>query len=316
MKKLMKFSSFLSLFLVALLLITDTVMAYSYTTVFRGVGPSLQFGPPIDGFPPITSKNNQPRSSGTNPHRGTDVRASVGTPVLAVCNGFVESQSSSSYELVLECDRDGDKIADDNLWVKHDHLETVGFVSTGSYVTKGTQIATSGDEGGKYAPHLHFGAMSYRDGVGRVWERNQPHYSGTSSWNYGNDTDFISYVRWNSSSTPVVRSYVMSDGNKISINSGDAVLFHRKDGTSTWSATTMTKSGDDFYYDLSNKYASGTVVNWMVRVTRSDLSSSYYRVGFMIPKYAQPEEDPNASSYKYDYYKCSIGGGCSAVETP
>lgn len=304
-----------------MLAIATNAWAYSYSIVFSGAGPlagTYQFGPPITGYPAITSKWNQPRdcsSNCTNPHQGADVTANYGTRVDAVCDGMIISQSAAAYELVLLCDTNGNRQADDDLRVKYDHLSKVNIYPTNTYVTKSTKIAESGDEGGLYQyPHLHFGAMANRGDGNIVWIRNEPYYRATSNWNYGNDLDFVSLPRWNGGNTAVVRTYVMSDGSKQQLNYGDVLIFHRRDGTSTWSSDVMAKSSDDFSFNLGTRYSTGVAVNWMVRATRSNISSSY-RVGFFVPKYAQPSEDPNSVAYKYDYYRCTIGGSCGEIRT-
>lgn len=316
MKKVLLF-----LTLVANIAWASNGLAYSWTISFSGAGPlagTYQFGTPIAAYPSVTSKWNQPRAvTGTNPHQGVDLTAALNTRVDAVCNGTV-TEHPGAYELILLCDTNGNGQADDDLRVKYDHLNKVDVVPDGTYVSKGTYIALSGDEGGVYknSPHLHFGAKANRGDGNIVWVRNEPYYRwNTSKWNAGNDLDFISLARWNGGNTAVVKSYARDENGYHGINYGDVVIFHRRPGDSLWSSENMSKSGDDFSFNLGTIYQSGTPVQWMVRSTRTDLSTSYYRVGFFIPKYAQPNENPNAVSYKYDYYSCTIGGSCTETRT-
>lgn len=302
------------LLLTFFMIFSPNVYAADYTIGFGGVGPgvgSIDLNTPISGFPAVTSQWNQPRSIGTNPHRGVDLRASLGTRVDAVCNGFVTYQSGTDLKFV--CDVNGDGINNDSLEIFYDHLSAVGFVTTNAYVYEGTKIALSGDENDTVSPHLHFGTRTSRLGT-TVWTRNEPYYRWTSNWNYGRDLDFISLVGWTSNTASIV-AYEMALGIKSSLNSNSATLYHRLDGNSVWNSVQMTKSGDNYTYNLSNIYSNGQVINWMVKVDNPHTTSSY-KSAFMIPKYKQPDSNPNATTNKYDYYKCTIGGSCTAIETP
>lgn len=77
----------------------------------------------------------------------------------------------------------------------------------------------------------------------------------------------------------------------------------------------MTKSGDNYSYNLRNIYNNGQIINWMAKGD-SPFTSASYKSSFMIPKYKQPNSNPNATTNKYDYYKCTMGGSCSAIVTP
>lgn len=146
------------------------------------------------------------------------------------------------------------------------------------------------------------------------WTRNEPYYRWTSTWNNGKDLDFISYVTW-TNNVASVNAYAYTVGTKVPLNYGDVDLFHRLDGNVAWQGPiNMSKSGDTYTYDLDNIYDSNDVIHWMVRARRPGLSG--YDVAFMIPKFTQPNSDPNATSYAYDYYKCTIGGTCTAIEMP
>lgn len=106
----------------------------------------------------------------------------------------------------------------------------------------------------------------------------------------------------------------MALGVKKSLNSNSVTLYHRKDGTASWSSVQMTKSGDNFSYNLGNLYSTSTVIHWMVKAVNPYTTG--YNAAFMIPKYAQPDANPNATANAYDYYKCTVGGACTAIVTP
>ncbi|MDQ8737150.1 M23 family metallopeptidase [Paenibacillus sp. LHD-38] len=272
-----------------LILIATSVSAAPYDISFGGVGPAadtLDLATSISGFPVVTSQWNQPRSTGTNPHQGIDIRAQTPTDVNAVCDGWVTSQNATStYHLILKCDTNGDGLNNDNLKIYYDHLSAVGFItSSTTKITEGTKVALSGNENGGTSYHLHFGTRTSRSGT-MVWTRNEPYYRWTSNWNYGRDLDFISLVTWTNNIAKVV-SYEVASGIKKSLNSNSVTLFHRKDGTASWSSVQMTKSGDEFSYNLGSLYTTGEIINWMVR--SQNPYTSGYNYAFMIPKYEQP----------------------------
>ncbi|WP_165861396.1 M23 family metallopeptidase [Paenibacillus paeoniae] len=301
-----------------ILLFTTSISAAPYTIRFGGEGPGNILGYPISGNPVVTSKSNQPRNvTGSNPHQGVDLRAVSGTEVRAICSGWVTSQNATStYDLIFECDVNGDGLKNDNLQIFYDHLSAVGFVANNTFIASGTKVAESGSEGGKTDPHLHFGPRTDRLGT-KVWVRAEPYYNWNNSYNYGRDMDFISTVSWSNNVAKIV-AYDMSLGIKNSLNSNSATLYHRIDGTSTWSSVQMVKSGDYYSYDFSKAYSNLQVINWMVRVDNPNTSATY-KSAFMIPKYEQPSTNPNGTTNNYDYYKCTIvsaGGGCNAIVTP
>lgn len=303
------------LIVLILVMLSTSVYATHYDIKFGGVGPgasTLDLITPISGYPVVTSSYNEPRDIGTNPHNGIDIRAYMNTRVNAICDGWVTHQNdTSTYYLRLRCDVNGNGVNDDDLEIYYNHLEDVGFVSNNVYISAGTKVAESGDENGAVAPHLHFGTRTYRSGT-YVWMRNEPYYRWTSNWNYGKDLDFISYAAW-TNDVASVNAYAYTVGTKVPLNYGDVDLYHRLDGNVAWQGpVNMSKSGDTYSYDLDNIYDNNDVIHWMVRARRPGLSG--YDVAFMIPKFRQPDSNPNATSYKYAYYKCTMGGTCTAVE--
>lgn len=267
---------------------------------------SVNLGSPLGGtsYPWVVSKYSQPRSVGTNPHRGTDLRAAYGTSVYAPWNGWVTLASGTDFEMRLDINQDG--INNDNAYMRYDHLSAI-YKSTGSYVTKGSLVAASGDEYGAYAPHLHFGVMrdSNGDGRGDLWVRNEPFYTTVSTWDYGRRLDFISGGGWDATSH--VASYYCYAADEVSqsesVSQGDVVFFHRVTTGGVWSSTVGTKSGNWFYVDLTGRYPSGTNVQWMVRCSRTSKKTTanpYW--AFEPPKFYQPDFDPNATAYAYEYF--------------
>lgn len=265
----------------------------------------------------VTSKWQQPRDTGTSPHQGTDIAAPMNTPVYAGYWGWIVNQdgyysngtcclrgTGDPYEVILQLDVNDNSIQDDVVYMKYDHVERVGFRSTGSFVTPSDQVATSGDENGAYAPHLHFGLLNPRSGSTGRWTGLERHYAWVGEWNSGDDLDFISFVVLETGNVVRATSYVMSDGQHQSLPAGSVVLFHRRAGTSTWSPATMalTATPDRWSVDLDTLgYAPGTSIQWLIRSIRPNLVDPH-SAGFFPPQYAHPNNNPNAVANPYPYY--------------
>lgn len=282
-----------------------------YTVVFgnttTGAG-TMNLGNPHTSVYTVTSKFNQPRNvNGTNPHRGTDLGSPYGTLVLAPWNGWATTVDPGAYELVIYLDLNNDNLKNDNAHMKFDHLSSI-LVTAGAKITKGQSIAKVGDEGGYYSPHLHFGMMKdlATDGYPDVWIRNEPYYRNVAAWDNGKMLDFISFSTFNAN-TAAVYCYSHDETGKQTVAQGDVIIYHRKTGTSTWTAATATKSGDKFSFNLGTKYSRGTSVQWMVRANRTSIKgqTSYYWA-YHPPKFNQPSADPNSTTYTYDYFTNTI----------
>ena len=102
------------------------------------------------------------RSGGRRKHKGIDIFAKKGTPVVAVCDGIITSSGTSTR---------GGK----DLWLQssrypwrayYAHLDQKK-VSEGQFVKKGQVLGTVGNTGNaKYTPsHLHFGIYKTAGGA-------------------------------------------------------------------------------------------------------------------------------------------------------
>jgi murein DD-endopeptidase MepM/ murein hydrolase activator NlpD len=220
----------ISLLIIGLLtiLLPANAMAYSYTEVFANVPPQLmQWPTPLPTWATINSKWNQPRSTGTNPHRGIDLAASVGTTVTAVWSGWLSQIGSNSngIDATFQLDLNNNGIKDDAAYyVNYYHLNTI---SASGYYSQGKQIGTSGYP---TAPHLHYGGTS-AGSYSALWYRNEVNYRWTSNWNYGKDVDSFAVVSWNTNSASLT-AYFKSNGTILT--PAEVRIFHRKNGTSTW----------------------------------------------------------------------------------
>lgn len=285
--------------------------AASYTVVFgnsaSGFG-TTNLGNPHASVYTVTSKYNQPRIvNGTNPHRGVDLGSAYGTNVLAPWGGWVALAAPGNYELTLYLDINNDGVKNDNAYVKFDHLSSV-LVTSGTKVAKGQTVARSGNEGGVYAAHLHFGVMKDLDANGSadVWVRNEPYYRTVSGWDFGKMLDFIAFSTI-SGSTVQVTAYSKDESGKQSVASGDLVFYHRKVGSTFWNAVNGVKSGDVFTFDLKTKYPAGTQVQWLVRSHRTSIKGGIsYTWAYHPPKYNQPDPSPNTAPDPFDSFTNTV----------
>ena len=83
-------------------------------------------------------------------HAGTDIKAELGTPILAVGDGLViASGQEGGYGRIIRIQHQGGIVT-----VYAHNLEN--FVGVGEWVTAGMIIGTVGRSGSASAPHLHF----------------------------------------------------------------------------------------------------------------------------------------------------------------
>ena len=83
-------------------------------------------------------------------HKGLDIAASSGNPVIAAASGtVVKSYFSSSYGNYVVISHGG------GLMTAYAHM-TRRLVSAGQTVTAGQQVGTVGSTGNSTGPHLHF----------------------------------------------------------------------------------------------------------------------------------------------------------------
>jgi murein DD-endopeptidase MepM/ murein hydrolase activator NlpD len=288
---------FLIVLIITILSFSQPLFAYSYSEVFGNYPPSiLNWNCPTNVWYSITSKWNQPRSVGTNPHQGVDIAAPYGSRVNAVWYGWVES--IGTYSIRLRVDSNGNGLMDEPVY--YCYYYHLSAKKPNGYYSKGAQVGSSGNEGGTMAAHLHFGGID----TNIKWCRNETNYRWTSNWNAGRDVDSFSREQWNGSSCNITAYFKDEAGTYIPY---EVRLYHRKNGTSTWTdGGNMTAIGYNIYsYNFSGKYPSGTTINWLVRIKRGGLGSTYCWC-FAPAKYNQPDPNPNASAYRYAYFTNTI----------
>jgi murein DD-endopeptidase MepM/ murein hydrolase activator NlpD len=100
-------------------------------------------------------------------HKGIDIPLEVGTPVFAVADGVVEKigfePEGFGYYLILRHSFSGK-----TYYTYYGHLESEPYwIGKGDEVTKGQEIANSGNSGYSTGPHLHFELIK-ETGIGRT----------------------------------------------------------------------------------------------------------------------------------------------------
>ena len=127
----------------------------------RAVEPDMHFIPsvlPINGY--ITSGFGQrisPIDQTSEFHRGIDIAAPAGTPVVAAANGRVKLAASTGLLGLLVVIDHGDGY---ETWYAHNEYL---LVKTGDWVLSGQAIALLGTTGRSTGPHLHY----------EVWKNGQ-----------------------------------------------------------------------------------------------------------------------------------------------
>ncbi len=128
--------------------LAERIRSWSYITVSRTgwVWPVGTFADITSGFGP----RSQPTPGASSYHRGVDIAAPYGTPVLAANNGVVEDAGwFGGYGLYVGINH-GDGLAS-----AYGHLSAVA-VAVGQRVKAGQVIGYVGSTGISTGPHLHF----------------------------------------------------------------------------------------------------------------------------------------------------------------
>lgn len=117
--------------------------------------PSPLSGPDADGAFPVAGKHHYGtevnRFGGGRGHKGQDVLADCGVPLVAALGGkvtFASTQSRAGHYVVIQ--------ADDGTGQAYMHMRRPSTLEKGDRVVAGQQIGEVGDTGAASACHLHF----------------------------------------------------------------------------------------------------------------------------------------------------------------
>ncbi len=136
-------------------------------------------------------------------HEGVDLRASVGTPILAVADGFAQEvidQGKVGYGKYIKLIHDfGETI--------YAHISELK-IRQGTEVKKGKIIALSGNTGNSTGPHLHFGLRinpyNRRDGWGG--------YSDPEPYLFGEVSEELDMPDWAKKLQPFFVEHNLTNG--------------------------------------------------------------------------------------------------------
>lgn len=216
---------------------------------------------------------------------------------------------ANGCELDLYLDLNNDGLRNDNAHLRYDHLSSIRYTTANRAVGKGEWVANSGDEQGVYAPHLHFGLRkdSGSDGISDVWIRNEPYYRSVTAWDVGRLLDFVSLSTF-SANVASVHCYAADENSQNeTVAAGDVVFFHRRTGTAAWTATTASKSSNQFTVDMTGRYPAGTSIQWMAKCNRtSKIGVAYPYWAYHPPKYNQPTDAPNSVANAFDFFTNTV----------
>jgi murein DD-endopeptidase MepM/ murein hydrolase activator NlpD len=147
-----------------LTLVSISILSFSFTTPPTSKSPKV--GSKALAFPvagnrsAIKDKWGASRGGGIRKHKGIDIHARKGTPVVAICDGVIVT-------------KDHTPIGGKTLWLKSSNHSWTAYyahldkqlVKEGQYVRKGQVIGTVGNTGNaRTTPsHLHFGVTEGND---------------------------------------------------------------------------------------------------------------------------------------------------------
>lgn len=296
-----------------------------------------------EAFTAVTSPFNTPRTSGTSPHIGTDLKTAdclvdpdcngIGANVYPVYNspatydGKVVDLNASNpndacgYWVRLRPNlNNNENYDDDQFLVKYCHLDLV-TVSVGQRLQYNERVGTSGQTGSASGPHLHFELQSnvYFEEDAATYFVNvnmYPYYRNSSGWWLGHHLDFIKHARYVS---PEFRIEVWDYNGTQGLDPYQVVIYYRKHRTppgGTWcGGVAMTRTGGGipgayWYYNLRGQAGGGCFnlgdqVDVLIRAQRYS-SCTCYNYAFWKPKFYQPDPNPNIPPQKYAIYVVTV----------
>ncbi len=309
MKRIVKLQ--MLLLAVGVLLFQTPASAYTFTQGFSEVsgleGIVNAYSPARtssggDDFTAVNSKANQPRSTGTSPHSGTDIRMAEGRNVYAIYSGKVVSKQTSTSsqlgDIIINLDINNDGTPD-GYYIKYLHIVPNSSLSAGSVVSKSTIVGTI-DSYKVYPPHLHF-ARTNSTGTVTYKLYNFYRHTSTSTWNNGESLDYLAGDS-RVGSNIYITGYTMDDGAWENLA---RVEVYYKVGSGAWSSTpkTMNKwnSSGRWHFDFSTVASSGQAVYYYLAGIRADMSSSSDNWGLFPQYYKEPPKVPSAFTSSIQY---------------
>lgn len=308
------------MFIVAVASFPFSVQAADYDQRFSevyGTGSYLSSGnarSPIrdatgaDVWARVNSKTNQPRSSGTNPHQGTDLQAAQGTRIYPILPGKVVSVnhdvSSQNGYVILNHDINNDGTYD-GYYVRYLHIDPNGNATTGVKVGDEFDIDESFgvvDSYKSYPPHLHFHRTN---SSGTITYKLYGFYRWVSTWNLGSHLDFLSGDAITSDNKLYISAYACTDNSTNVYDVTKIELYYKKGASGTWTKST-TEFSLEFpslhRWSIDLKAATSaskgdTIYYYLVAYRANDPTfSGSYKTAFW-PQYYEHPSAPLSASY-------------------
>lgn len=251
----------------------------------------------------VNSNNNQPRTTGTNPHQGTDLRASAGTDVFPIFNGKVvavnHTLTSQLGSVIINHDVNNDGVYD-GYYVKYLHIDPEDSLQVNDIVPSTTKIAVI-DIYRQFDPHLHFERC---DSAGSKKYKLFNFYRFNSTWNFGSDMDYISGDAFVGNELYITGyTCTANSTNKYALSS--LKLYYKIGSGGTWQSTPKEFSvynSSTYRWMLNFKTATGastgqTVYYYLVGIRAVDpLFNGTYKHGIWPQYYTHPGY-PLSSTY-------------------
>jgi len=265
----------------------------------------------------VTSKWNQPRSSGANPHMGVDFNTGGAKSIVAPYAGWIIDTWDCSYNgkaMILQLDFNNNQVRSSTApTIVYYHLSdrenSKNPNGTLKYFNKGAVIGISGNSGSVgTGHHLHMGNYT-ADGR---WYRQEPNYkwiSGAQEDTIAGGRDLDAYSRFNWTGSAITfTSYVMRDVSPEKFKYIEVIGYYRIPIMgSGWSSSTLTTpTSTNYSYSASfSGYGipSGTEIQFKVRLKRQDPNNTTYSVYAWGParKY-RPGSNPADAAHWSVYY--------------
>jgi hypothetical protein len=260
-----------------------------------------------DEFVGVNSKTNQPRTDGSSPHRGTDLKMGKDRYVYGVYSGLVTKVVNDSTSLsnqlgsvIINLDINGDK-QPDGYYIKYLHIVPNTNLKAGStWVDRNTIIGTI-DSWKKFPPHLHFHRTT-SDGVITYKLYSFYRHTSLSTWNNGEELDFLAGDSRVGNSI-YITGYTMDDTQEEPLLE---VHVYYKIGSGSWSDTPkkMSVYNSTYYrwtFDFNTIASPGEAVYYYLAGIRADMSSTSDRWGLWPQYYEHPPLKPSqfTSPIKY-----------------
>ncbi|WP_223067305.1 M23 family metallopeptidase [Paenibacillus caui] len=256
-----------------------------------------------DAFVAVNSKTNQPRTTGTSPHVGTDISMAAGRNVYAIYSGKVVSKntdtSSQLGNIIINLDTNNNGTPD-GFYIKYLHIVPSSSLSVGSSVSRTTVVGTI-DTYKVFPPHLHFARTDSTDSISYKLYNLYRHTS-ISTWNNGESLDYLAGDSIVGSSV-YITGYTMDDGAWEDLST--IYVYYKIGSTGTWSSTPKQMTKFNTYgrwkYDFSAVASSGQTVYYYLAGIRADMSSTSDNWGLWPQYYTHPPKDPSSFSWSIQY---------------